>query len=493
MTILLGLYTAFVSILVIVAVQLVITIIIMTRLGRLQRDFNQLVSEKKDPIVVPSTEEAPNENAPKEPLITVTEKPSEGISQKDETKEAKGTQGTKEPEPQKSSKEKVLEAIQEKKKKKKKDVQKACKELLPYFTKYANEDYTQDLSSKSYYRLIDLRNQPDTRVVTIGDIHSDFNSLAAVLLKLSISDYDYFEKAIFIFLGDYLDRGSTLFEPLMLLKSLKEIMGDRLIMLKGNHESVRYDADKKKITTNVTPNQSCECLNTYCGKENKFLQQFAYFYSKLPIYVYLKTKEKNILLTHGAIPRDTSQESIHFDENSGAIIFDNSVPVTNRLQMRNIIFKDMIWGDPKDCDMKIQTEGRFEFGRLQFDNFAQRNHIDMLFRSHEEATRGYCSFFDNKVFTIFSTGGAENDQTGYPAVEPAFAIIQNERFVIENSYIYRLQLDGSPIVLNLFNKQKYTDKQQEGLKLGDEFKCSKEQGNIIRSVFKHIEASFNSD
>ena len=335
-----------------------------------------------------------------------------------------------------------------------------------------------------------MSSQPDTRVVIIGDIHSDFNSLAAILLKLTISEYDYFDKSIFIFLGDYLDRGSTLFEPLMLLKSLKEIMGDRMIMLKGNHESVWYDSSMQKITTRVSPNQSCQCLNEYCGKEKDFLNQFAVYYSELPIYVYLKTKEKNILLTHAAIPRDASQEPVYFDENSGAIIFDNSTPVTRRLQMRNTILKDMIWGDPKNCDRKIQMEGRFEFGRLQFDHFAQRNHINLLFRSHEEAPCGHQSFFDNRVFTIFSTGGSENDQTGYPTVEPAFAVIQNERFVIENSYIYRLRKDGKQIVLNLFNKQIYTDKQQEGLKLGEEFECNQEQCDFIRSVFKHIKASY---
>ena len=315
---------------------------------------------------------------------------------------------------QKTNKEKVLNAIREIKEIEEEDLPNVCKELSEYFTKYTNEDYTKELSSKNYFRYIDLRSQPDTRVVAIGDIHSDYNSLAAVLLKLTASEYDYFGKAIFVFLGDYLDRGSVLFEPLMLLMNLQEILGERLILLKGNHESVRFDQNKQQIVTNVTPNQSCLCLNEYCGKEKEFLQKFAMFYSKLPIYVYLKTKEKNILLTHGAIPRDVSQEPIHFDENCGAIVFDDNVPITNRLQMRNAIFKDMVWGDPKDCDRKIQVEGRFEFGRLQFDHFAQRNHIDMLFRSHEEATQGYRSFFDNRVFTIFSTGGVENDQNRLP-------------------------------------------------------------------------------
>lgn len=487
MFILLGLYTTFVAILVIVAVLLVMVIRMMSELKLLQEKVDHLTLKNEELQVDLLTKDTP-EVAPSTATIkigTVKEEKEEEILETKETPNAD--------EPQKTNKEKVLDAILEIKEVGEKDLPKVCKELSNYFTKYTNEDYTKDLSSKNYFRYIDLRCQPDTRVVTIGDIHSDYNSLAAVLLKLTASEYDYFGKAIFVFLGDYLDRGSVLFEPLMLIMSLQEILGERLILLKGNHESVRFDQNKQQVVTNVTPNQSCQCLNEYCGKEKEFLQKFAMFYSKLPIYVYLKTKEKNILLTHGAIPRDASQEPIHFDDNCGAIVFDNNVPITNRLQTRNAIFKDMIWGDPKDCDRKIQVEGRFEFGRLQFDHFAQRNHIDMLFRSHEEATLGYHSFFDNRVFTIFSTGGAENNQTGYPSVEPAFAIIQNERFLIENSYIYRLHIDGSPIVLNLFSKQKYTDKQQEGLKLGDEFECSKEQSDIIRSVFKHIKASFNSD
>lgn len=476
MTILLGLYISFVGILIIVAADLIITILIMNRLKQLQKNVNNLVLQKEESEVPSSLDDIPDKEVPTEPKISVIEKPIEETQKTDA--------------PFKTNKEKVLEAIQEIKEVQEEDLPKVCKGLSAYYAKYTNEDYTKDLSSKSYFRFIDLSSQPDTRVVIIGDIHSDFNSLAAILLKLTISEYDYFDKSIFIFLGDYLDRGSTLFEPLMLLKSLKEIMGDRMIMLKGNHESVWYDSSMQKITTRVSPNQSCQCLNEYCGKEKDFLNQFAVYYSELPIYVYLKTKEKNILLTHAAIPRDASQEPVYFDENSGAIIFDNSTPVTRRLQMRNTILKDMIWGDPKNCDRKIQMEGRFEFGRLQFDHFAQRNHINLLFRSHEEAPCGHQSFFDNRVFTIFSTGGSENDQTGYPTVEPAFAVIQNERFVIENSYIYRLRKDGKQIVLNLFNKQIYTDKQQEGLKLGEEFECNQEQCDFIRSVFKHIKASY---
>ena len=118
------------------------------------------------------------------------------------------------------------------------DLPRVEEEMIAYFDECKNEDYFNDIDSNNYYQFLDIREQPDIRVVIIGDVHCDYKSLAAVMLKLSVSEYDYFEKAYFVFLGDYLDRGCALFEPLLLLMDLKRILGDRLIMLRGNHELI---------------------------------------------------------------------------------------------------------------------------------------------------------------------------------------------------------------------------------------------------------------
>ncbi len=469
---LLGLYIAFISILIIVVVQLIMTFRIWAKLKQLNAKFDSLNQE------TPETEKVEDK-----PNVTVVQTPKKK-TEKEATPVA--------PIPKKTIKERVIEAILSIKEAEAEDLPSIMKELKSYFSDYKNEDYTKDLSSKAYFRFIDLRNTPENRVVVIGDIHSDYNSLAATLLKLSASDYNYFEKAVFVFLGDYLDRGSVLFEPLLLLKRLKEILGDRLILLKGNHESVNYDKDKQQITTKVTPNQSCVCLNKYCVKDQEFLRLFASFYSTLPIYVYLKAMEKNVLLTHAAIPRDKFLTSFHFDDTNGCIIFESDVPTTERLKMRNTILKDMIWGDPSEYDEKIQTEGRFEFGSKQFERFAKSNHISLLFRSHEEATKGYKTFYENRLYTIFSTGNHENSQTGYPSVEPAFAVIQGNQVFIENSYVYKIIKEGTSNVVNLFNKQKYSDKQHENLRLNDEFMCNEEKGKQIREAFKEVQTAFTS-
>ena len=145
-----------------------------------------------------------------------------------------------------TKKDMVLQAIQERSHEiQAEDLPQVEKEMLDYFKEFKNKDYFNDIKSKDYYRLLDLRKKPEARVVVIGDIHCDFKSLAAILIKLSISEYDFFEKGFFVFLGDYLDRGGALFEPLLLLMDLQRILGERMIMLKGNHELIKYDEEKK--------------------------------------------------------------------------------------------------------------------------------------------------------------------------------------------------------------------------------------------------------
>ena len=77
-------------------------------------------------------------------------------------------------------------------------------DLTAFFEKNMNEDYLTELKSEKYYRFLDLRDDPTSRIVVVGDVHCDFYALAALLLKLSASTYDYFESGHIVFLGDYL-------------------------------------------------------------------------------------------------------------------------------------------------------------------------------------------------------------------------------------------------------------------------------------------------
>lgn len=365
-------------------------------------------------------------------------------------------------------------------------------ELTAYFIKSVNGDYLQSLASKDYYRLLDLRHSPQTRVVVIGDNHCDFYALVAVLLKLSVSDYDYFERATFVCLGDYLDRGAALFETQLLLKRLKEILGDRFILLRGNHELVDFDEATHRFKSRVRPAQTSECLNKYCSHNTEFLRQFARFHSTLPTYVYLKTSHKNVLLTHASIARDKYLSMYHMDAQSGEIVFEPAVPTESRLAMRNAILKDMIWGDPRDCDEKMQFDSRFEYGRKQFERFATRNHVSLLLRSHEEVTEGYKKFFDGSVVTLFSTGGKANAQTGYPNVEPVFAVLCDGELYIESCFVYDVSAPSGPVAMNLFTNNRLDGSAVRDM-LGNEFRCTWDKSQQIIAAFKAARAAFPSE
>ena len=415
------------------------------------KDLKETIEKIKAESLTPSNQqESPKAN------VTVVQGPSNSKHGYHATSQHEN-EPTKQQKRDSAKKQEVLNVIMKRREVEEEDLPMVMKELSSHFSHYPSGHWAEDLSDHSYYRLLDLRKEPSIRVVVIGDIHCDYYSLSAILLKLSIAQYDYFGKSYFVFLGDYLDRGACLFEPLLLLKDLKEILGDRMIMLKGNHESISYDAEKQTLKAFVRPNDSCECLKQYCSDSPEFLKAFAEYYRKLPTYVYLKTQGKNVLLTHASIPRDIFLNTFKFTEEDGRIHFETTIPEGERLLKRKTILKDMIWGDPKDYDEKMQVEGRFEFGRKQFERFYVRNHIDLIMRSHEEASLGYKSFFNNRVFTIFSTGGDKNPQAGYPEAEPAFAIISGSDLTIENSFLYQCLEGGqsicSPIKSIMVGKQ----------------------------------------
>lgn len=78
------------------------------------------------------------------------------------------------------------------------------------------------------------------RVVIITDIHGCFEECRSLLEKL---DFDSTGDRL-INLGDTIDRGPKIYEVFKFLRELKEEMGDRCVLIRGNHEQMMLDATK---------------------------------------------------------------------------------------------------------------------------------------------------------------------------------------------------------------------------------------------------------
>lgn len=78
-----------------------------------------------------------------------------------------------------------------------------------------------------------VRISPQTvnRIVVVGDLHGDVESLIHILSGSEVMDADRI-----VFLGDYGDRGTNSAEVYYLTLKLKVKYGSRIIMLRGNHE-----------------------------------------------------------------------------------------------------------------------------------------------------------------------------------------------------------------------------------------------------------------
>ena len=345
----------------------------------------------------------------------------------------------------------------------------------------------------SFHRFLDLRPSPDARIVVIGDIHSDPVSLAGILLKLSVADYDYFGKATFVFLGDYFDRGFALLETLLLLADLKSALGERMILLKGNHETIGWNEAAGCLTPHVIPHESCVFLGRRFSGDRDFLHSVADFCKGLPIYVYVKTAGRDALLVHAAIPRDIFFRDVRLDGNDGSLVFADSLSPEDRLSVMDRVFKDMIWGDPSSYEEKFQMDGRFQFGRRQFERWAAANGIGLLLRSHEEAATGVTPFYDGRLYTVFSTGGSENDSTGYPGVEPAFCILGNDLLLFENNFIYTIRDGSGPNFIHAISRRGYSDRQVAKFHLDAGFACDKSVCREVMDTFDILRMTVSNE
>ncbi len=77
------------------------------------------------------------------------------------------------------------------------------------------------------------------RQIAVGDIHGCFDLLKKLVEKIIKFTPD---EDMLIFMGDYIDRGKKSKEVVQYLGALKKKHSDSVILLKGNHEDLAYNA-----------------------------------------------------------------------------------------------------------------------------------------------------------------------------------------------------------------------------------------------------------
>ncbi|CAD8187082.1 unnamed protein product [Paramecium pentaurelia] len=201
----------------------------------------------------------------------------------------------------------------------------------------------------------------------------------------------------YLFLGDYVDRGTRSLEIILLLFTLKVKYGDQIHLLRGHHEDPKI---------NKIFGFADECYLKYAediNDPNSIYQRINRVFQYMPLAAVIEDK---IFCVHGGIGQTIRTiDEIELIQKPLQIIHD---PVTYQQK----IALELLWSDPclnedeqenqpnVERDL-FQNKSIIRFGNNRINKFLQENNLNMIIRSHEPTNEGF-EKLNNSVITIFS-------------------------------------------------------------------------------------------
>ena len=207
-----------------------------------------------------------------------------------------------------------------------------------------------------------------------------------------IESYDY------LFLGDYVDRGSYSLETICLLLALKVKYPNQIHLLRGNHED---------ISINQAFGFAEECeerLDDDLNDESSVFLALNLLFEWLPL---AGVVEDRILCLHGGI-------GSKLNKISDLEKLQRPIQVIHEVQnLDHQLVIDVLWSDPTDTDedMGIQNDVArdpnntgfiVKYGPDRIENFLTNNDLTMIIRGHECVMDGIERFARGQLITVFS-------------------------------------------------------------------------------------------
>ncbi len=245
-------------------------------------------------------------------------------------------------------------------------------------------------------QLIDVH---EDKVIIVGDLHGDYDTLKKILEKYDVKSWKL------IFLGDYVDRGEYQLEVLTELLKLKIQFPDKVIMLRGNHESPLMNYEYGFVY---------ELLRKVGEQANLIYLSISQLFANMPYAVLLNDE---VLLLHGGLPNNL--------ENIQDI---NNIPKGDNIP-RNKIALQILWNDPSDNVQGFQPNYLRGYDPVNFpiyvfgpditSKFLRKNNLKLIIRAHEYFENGYKWYHNGQLLSIFTSRAGP-----YSFVKPKIVVYQ---------------------------------------------------------------------
>jgi len=210
--------------------------------------------------------------------------------------------------------------------------------------------------------------------VTVGDLHGNIFDLLRILNICRLPP-----ATKYMFLGDYVDRGSFSIEVITLILALHCLYPKDVVVLRGNHEF--------EDTTTFYGFKD-EVIKEYKNEElyMKFITVFGY----LPLAA---VANKAFFCVHGGISQNLNY--VEQIEQIKRPIFDTKKPIIN----------DLLWADPIN-DMVYFTDSQrglgTNFGLAASKHFLEKNKLKCIIRGHQCIKKGVEFMGNGSILTVFS-------------------------------------------------------------------------------------------
>ncbi|EGZ24191.1 hypothetical protein PHYSODRAFT_344642 [Phytophthora sojae] len=232
----------------------------------------------------------------------------------------------------------------------------------------------------------------------VGDLHGQFQDLLELFRVHGSPAVDN----PFLFLGDYVDRGVSSCEIILLLLAFKVAFPESVHLLRGNHE--------------------CRSLSTFYGFRAECLKKYGPVvynrmikcFESMSLAARLETVHGTFLAVHGGLSPDI------------ALVEDINLQVNRFMEPEpNGALCDLLWSDPAKGEAQEQEWApngmrgcSFTFNEHACREFLERNNLLAIVRAHELEEDGYKEHFRHE------SDRTEEDEEGklaLPAVVTVFS------------------------------------------------------------------------
>eukprot|EP00929_Paragymnodinium_shiwhaense_P016536 TRINITY_DN12494_c0_g1_i9.p1 TRINITY_DN12494_c0_g1~~TRINITY_DN12494_c0_g1_i9.p1 ORF type:complete len:538 (-),score=87.84 TRINITY_DN12494_c0_g1_i9:284-1897(-) len=235
-----------------------------------------------------------------------------------------------------------------------------------------------------------------------GDIHGQYPDLMRIFARYkqpTDGENGDIESMDYVFIGDFVDRGTTQLEVICCLYALKAKYPQHIHLLRGNHECEHVNSGYgfRKECADRLKEDTYAPDSTY----NMFNDSFDWMAISAII-------EDRIICLHGGIGG-----TIDTVDDLNNIPRPYAIPQTPKTAQEQLV-TDVMWSDPTDNDSMTgitlndsrdpDGSGRIvKFGPDRVNEFLSRNPpLQMIFRAHECVMDGFERFANGRLITIFS-------------------------------------------------------------------------------------------